>query len=183
MLPSLDNFVSFGVDVFKARPDYCQMILDIYQTSITSDHLGENDAVNGCKLAESMLLNLRGAIDDALQPIIATALPVIGKADSMTLTEKQEFKKRIMEDIEHYGIPVYNFPYDVEEDDEETIADNSELRGLASQREYVQKEFNEESEEDRIRLTRGMIVDFAMLSGLWAWEGELVPGATICTLT
>lgn len=33
-----------------------------------------------------------------------------------------------MEDIEHYNIPVYNFPYDVEEDDEETIIDNSELR-------------------------------------------------------
>jgi hypothetical protein len=35
---------------------------------------------------------------------------------------------KIMEDIEHYSIPVYNFPYDVEEDDEETIQDNSELR-------------------------------------------------------
>lgn len=35
---------------------------------------------------------------------------------------------QIMEDIEYYGIPVYNFPYDVEEDDEDTIADNSELR-------------------------------------------------------
>jgi septin family protein len=33
-----------------------------------------------------------------------------------------------MQDIEHYDIPVYNFPYDVEEDDEETIQDNSELR-------------------------------------------------------
>ena len=33
-----------------------------------------------------------------------------------------------MEDIEHYDIPVYNFPYDVEEDDEETVQDNSELR-------------------------------------------------------
>lgn len=33
-----------------------------------------------------------------------------------------------MEDIEHYDIPIYNFPYDVEEDDEETIQDNSELR-------------------------------------------------------
>ena len=33
-----------------------------------------------------------------------------------------------MEDIEHYNIPVYNFPYDVEEDDDETIQDNSELR-------------------------------------------------------
>lgn len=35
---------------------------------------------------------------------------------------------QVMEDIEHYNIPVYNFPYDHEEDDEETIADNSELR-------------------------------------------------------
>lgn len=33
-----------------------------------------------------------------------------------------------MEDISHYEIPIYNFPYDVEEDDEETIADNMELR-------------------------------------------------------
>ncbi|TBU59052.1 ARM repeat-containing protein [Dichomitus squalens] len=85
MLPSLDNFVSFGGDVFKTRPDYCQMVLDIYQTSISSEHLGENDAVNGCKLAESMLLNLRGTIDDALQPIIATALPVIAKAETNML--------------------------------------------------------------------------------------------------
>lgn len=35
-----------------------------------------------------------------------------------------------MEDIEHYNVPVYNFPYDVEEDDEDTIADNSELRAM-----------------------------------------------------
>ncbi|KAI0004085.1 septin [Russula compacta] len=57
-------------------------------------------------------------------------IPVIGKADSLTPSELRGFKKRIMEDIEHYDIPVYNFPYDVEEDDEETIQDNSELRAL-----------------------------------------------------
>jgi len=57
-------------------------------------------------------------------------IPVIGKADSLTPIELRGFKKRVMEDIEHYGIPVYNFPYDVEEDDEDTIADNSELRAL-----------------------------------------------------
>ena len=33
-----------------------------------------------------------------------------------------------MEDIDHYDFPVYNFLYDMEEDDEETIQDNSELR-------------------------------------------------------
>ncbi|KAM0756180.1 Septin [Meredithblackwellia eburnea MCA 4105] len=57
-------------------------------------------------------------------------IPVIGKADTLTPSELATFKKRVMEDIEHYNIPVYNFPYDVEEDDEETIADNSELRAL-----------------------------------------------------
>jgi len=35
-----------------------------------------------------------------------------------------------MEDIEHYRIPVYNFPYDIEEDDEDTVEENAELRGL-----------------------------------------------------
>lgn len=57
-------------------------------------------------------------------------IPVIGKADSLTPSELAESKKLIMEDIEHYRIPVYNFPYDVEEDDEDTVEENSELRNL-----------------------------------------------------
>lgn len=57
-------------------------------------------------------------------------IPVIGKADSLTPGELKAFKKRIMEDIEYYDIPIYNFPYDAEEDDEETIQDNTELRAL-----------------------------------------------------
>ncbi|GAA6038385.1 hypothetical protein JCM8097_007622 [Rhodosporidiobolus ruineniae] len=57
-------------------------------------------------------------------------IPVIGKSDTLTPAELSAFKRRVMEDIEYYSIPVYNFPYDVEEDDEETIQDNSELRAL-----------------------------------------------------
>lgn len=64
MLPALDNFVSYGTDAFKSRPDYRDMVLDIFSTTMSSDQLGENDRVNGCKLAESILLNLRGHIDD-----------------------------------------------------------------------------------------------------------------------
>ncbi|OBR12580.1 Septin [Colletotrichum higginsianum IMI 349063] len=57
-------------------------------------------------------------------------IPVIGRADSLTSVELLQSKKLIMEDIEHYRIPIYNFPYDVEEDDEETIEENTELRGM-----------------------------------------------------
>jgi cell division control protein 11 len=60
----------------------------------------------------------------------ANVIPVIGKADCLTPAELAESKKLIMEDIEHYRIPVYNFPYDVEEDDEDTVEENAELRGL-----------------------------------------------------
>eukprot|EP00833_Pecoramyces_ruminatium_P015322 jgi/Orpsp1_1/1189354/evm.model.d7180000071353.1 len=35
-----------------------------------------------------------------------------------------------MEDIEYYKIPIYNFPYDDEIDDDETIEENNELRAL-----------------------------------------------------
>lgn len=42
-----------------------------------------------------------------------------------------------MQDIEYYDIPVYNFPYDVEEDDEETIQDNSKLRVSVKARQVV----------------------------------------------
>lgn len=64
MLPSLDNFISFGADALKERPDYKYMVLDIYTTAMSSDQLGENDRVNACKLIESFLLNLRGSVDD-----------------------------------------------------------------------------------------------------------------------
>lgn len=57
-------------------------------------------------------------------------IPVIGKADSLTPAELAESKKLIMEDIEHYRIPIYNFPYDIEEDDEDTVEENAELRGM-----------------------------------------------------
>ncbi|PCH39811.1 ARM repeat-containing protein [Wolfiporia cocos MD-104 SS10] len=85
MLPSLDNFISFGGDVFKARPDYRQMMLDIYTTSNTSDHLGENDAVNGCKLAESLMLELRGHVDEAIPIIITTSLSKLRAGNTTAL--------------------------------------------------------------------------------------------------
>lgn len=55
-------------------------------------------------------------------------IPVVAKADSLNPAELAAFKKRVMEDIAYYKIPIYNFPYDEEEDDDETIEENNELR-------------------------------------------------------
>ncbi|KAG8740759.1 hypothetical protein FRC10_003917 [Ceratobasidium sp. 414] len=74
MLASLDNFICFGKEVFAQRPDYRSMILDIYVTSLTSDHLGEMDSINGCKLMECLIINLPSHLDDAIPGIVNHAL-------------------------------------------------------------------------------------------------------------
>lgn len=58
------------------------------------------------------------------------------------------------------------------------------LRELASPAAYFQDKFNLLSKADRIRLTRGMIVDFAMISGAWRKHDEHVtPYGVVCTIT
>lgn len=63
-MPALDNFLSYGADVFKTRQDYKNMVLDVYTKCLNSSQLGESDFINGCKLADSIMLNLRGHVDD-----------------------------------------------------------------------------------------------------------------------
>lgn len=57
-------------------------------------------------------------------------IPVVGRSDSLTPTELALAKKLTMEDIEQFNIPIYNFPYDIEEDDAETIEENSALKAM-----------------------------------------------------
>jgi hypothetical protein len=61
---------------------------------------------------------------------------------------------------------------------------DEELRAIASPRSYVQEDFGVLVEGERIRLTKGMIVDFALLTGFWIREHDpdLRPYATVCGL-
>lgn len=61
------------------------------------------------------------------------------------------------------------------------LSTNPELRALAPQHAYVQEDFAKESEEERIRLTRGAIVDLALLGGLWPEVDGVLPGAAVCS--
>lgn len=56
------------------------------------------------------------------------------------------------------------------------------LSALASPAEYIQKEFNAINLQERIAATRGMIVDLAMVSGLWTKGKDLKLDAVICGL-
>lgn len=56
-------------------------------------------------------------------------VPVIAKADTLTKKEVQQLKERILREIESHKIQIYQFPEaDEEEDDEEFIKVNKELK-------------------------------------------------------
>ncbi|KAJ2157286.1 Cell division control protein 11 [Coemansia sp. RSA 552] len=60
----------------------------------------------------------------------ANVIPVVGRSDSLTPRELVLFKQRIMDDIAAYNIPVFSFPNSEEDDDEETVEENAELRAM-----------------------------------------------------
>ncbi|KAI9506790.1 Septin-domain-containing protein [Coemansia spiralis] len=52
-------------------------------------------------------------------------IPVIGRADSLTVDELATFKQNVMRDIEYYKLPVYNFCWD--ESDSEALKENRDI--------------------------------------------------------
>lgn len=60
----IDNCVSFGGEHLTANGEYRKMLLDFYDSVMVSRSLGAEDRCVACKLAEAMLLNLRGNIDE-----------------------------------------------------------------------------------------------------------------------
>ncbi|PWN53145.1 ARM repeat-containing protein [Violaceomyces palustris] len=83
MLSTIDNCVSYGTDVVLANQEYKNMLLDMFSTAMTSDQLGITDHVAACKLAEVILLLLKGAVDEAVPGIVQTLLPHVANRDKM----------------------------------------------------------------------------------------------------
>ena len=68
----------------------------------------------------------------------------------------------------------------------ETSGDK-DLEMLASRKAYFQQEFNDLDEDERVLSTRGAIVELALTSGLWTWNGDpetegTTLEAVICTI-
>ncbi|ORZ05818.1 armadillo-type protein [Absidia repens] len=77
VLPPLDNYISYGRDIFVAHDNFKQMMFDIIQSVMKGDHLTEADRVSACKLMESILLNCRGQMDSYIPPFLNLAFQYI----------------------------------------------------------------------------------------------------------
>lgn len=77
MLPALENFVNYGWKQLIENRAYLDAMADMIRTIFRDEKVGGVDRICGCKLAEILMLNLRGGIDDFMPEFIGLAMGVL----------------------------------------------------------------------------------------------------------
>ena len=81
MLPALDNFVSYGSQTMVQNPAYIDALVGMVSDIFHDEKVGGMDRICGCKLAEAIMLNLRGHVDQHVPHFIGLAMRVISSAE------------------------------------------------------------------------------------------------------
>ncbi|OQE27929.1 hypothetical protein PENFLA_c005G07235 [Penicillium flavigenum] len=84
MLPALDNYVAYGTDMLVQNPAYLDAMVGMVQDIFSDEKVGGVDRICGCKLAETLMLNLRGHIDQYIPMFIEMAMQVIDAGEART---------------------------------------------------------------------------------------------------
>ncbi|QLG74671.1 hypothetical protein HG535_0G05540 [Zygotorulaspora mrakii] len=128
---SLDNTSSFEVISDYIRHQYDEILLE--ESRVRRNPRFKDGRIHCCLY----LINPTGhglkEIDvEFIRQLgsIVNVIPVISKSDSLTPDELKLNKKLMMEDIDRFNLPIYNFPFDEEDISEEDYQTNSYLRSL-----------------------------------------------------
>ncbi|KAF2204817.1 ARM repeat-containing protein [Delitschia confertaspora ATCC 74209] len=81
MLPALENFVNYGTQRLIENPAYLEAIVDMVRTILKDEKVGGVDRICGCKLAEIIMLNMRGYVDNYVPEFIQLAMTVINNEE------------------------------------------------------------------------------------------------------
>lgn len=74
MLPALGNFVSYGAQTMIQTPTYIEAVASMVRDIFRDEKVGGMDRIYGCKLAEAIMLNLRGHVDQYIPPFVELAM-------------------------------------------------------------------------------------------------------------
>ncbi|KAF2244258.1 ARM repeat-containing protein [Trematosphaeria pertusa] len=77
MLPALENFVNYGTQTLISNRPYLEAIVDMVRTIFKDDKVGGVDRICGCKLAEIIMLNMRGHVDEYVPEFISLTMQVL----------------------------------------------------------------------------------------------------------
>jgi len=101
MLPALDNFVSYGQQRLISHPPYLAAMAGMVRDIFADPKVGGVDRICGCKLAEALMLNLRGHIDGYIPIFIQLAMEVLhgGSAKTIVKSYKIHLVEMVMNSV------------------------------------------------------------------------------------
>jgi len=93
MLPALDNFVQYGAPQLTQKPEYISALYSMVADMFQDHKVGGVDRICACKLAEAMMLSLRGHIDQSVTGFISMGMAVLNNNE----VKVKSYKIHLME--------------------------------------------------------------------------------------
>lgn len=73
MLPALDNFVQYGAAHLVQNSQYLDAMFGMVNDMFVDEKVGGVDRICACKLAEGIMLSLRGHVDRHVESFVSTS--------------------------------------------------------------------------------------------------------------
>lgn len=74
MLPALENFITFGAPTMIQNRQYIDSVVGMVSDIFHDEKVGGMDRICGCKLAECILIHLRGQVDQYIPTFVELAM-------------------------------------------------------------------------------------------------------------
>ncbi|KAI5289275.1 hypothetical protein KEM54_004125, partial [Ascosphaera aggregata] len=99
MLPALDNYVVYGAPTLAQNPAYLGALVGMVQDIFSDPKVGAVDRICGCRLAEALMLNLRGHIDQYVPNFVSLAMTVLADEDVKTKSYRLHLMEMVINAI------------------------------------------------------------------------------------
>ncbi|OJJ58646.1 hypothetical protein ASPSYDRAFT_57909 [Aspergillus sydowii CBS 593.65] len=99
MLPALDNYVAYGSQTMVQNPAYLAAVVGMVEDIFRDEKVGGVDRICGCKLAETIMLNLRGYVDQYIPVFIDLAMRVIDAGEARTKSYRLHLMEMVINAI------------------------------------------------------------------------------------
>ncbi|PNP49445.1 hypothetical protein THARTR1_09767 [Trichoderma harzianum] len=102
MLPALDNFVQYGAPALVQNPEYVQALYSMVADMFSDTVEGGVERICACKLAEAMMLSLRGSIDSCVEGFINMAMNILAGQEVKVKSYKIHLMEMVINAV-HYN--------------------------------------------------------------------------------
>lgn len=99
MLPALDNFVQYGHPQLLQKPEYVQALYSMVSDMFQDPRQGGHERICAVKLAEVMMLSLRGSIDNCVEGFIVMAMSLLAASEVKPKSYKLHLLEMVINSI------------------------------------------------------------------------------------